>query len=325
MSRHEVAYACTSFRLHGIVLRRMPAKFRVYPPGGEPFDQAVNNTATIGRSADNTIPLQGNHVSRQHAIVRCHNAFQYQIMDLGSRNGTFVNEQRVVMPVVLESGARIRIANYQLIFDQTPDDEPGEHADLTLAATSAEGHQSTLSVAILVCDIRGFSTMAEKLEERELAQIIGKWFQDTGNAVQSAGGIIDKYIGDAVLAYWPARDQQGTECATCLDVALTILELAATRNWPGAEGPFRVAIALHFGRVTSGNIGQVALRDATIIGDAVNTAFRLEGVTKDLNQNLVLSQDFITVLPPGREFVDFGEFQLKGKSQLVRVYGLKAG
>ena len=301
----------------------MPAKFRVYPPGGEPFDQAVNNTATIGRSADNTIPLQGNHVSRQHAIVRCHNAFQYQIMDLGSRNGTFVNEQRVVMPVVLESGARIRIANYQLIFDQTPDDEPGEHPDLTLAATSAEGHQSTLSVAILVCDIRGFSTMAEKLEERELAQIIGNWFRDTGNAVQSAGGIIDKYIGDAVLAYWPARDQQGTECATCLDVALTILELAATRSWPSTEGPFRVAIALHFGRVTSGNIGQVALRDATIIGDAVNTAFRLEGVTKDLNQNLILSQDFITVLPPGREFVDFGEFQLKGKSQLVRVYGLK--
>jgi len=302
----------------------MPAKFRVYPPGGEPFDQAVNNTATLGRSADNTIPLPGNHVSRQHAIVRCHNAFQYQIMDLGSRNGTFVNEQRVVMPVVLESGARIRIANYQLIFDQTPDDEPGEHAELTLAATSAEGHQSTLSVAILVCDIRGFSTMAEKLEERELAQIIGNWFRDTGNAVQSAGGIIDKYIGDAVLAYWPARDQQGTECATCLDVALTILELAATRSWPGAEGPFRIAIALHFGRVTSGNIGQVALRDATIIGDAVNTAFRLEGVTKELNQNLVLSQDFVTVLPPGREFVDFGEFQLKGKSQLVRVYSLKA-
>ena len=301
----------------------MPAKFRVYPPDGEPFDKAVNNTATIGRSADNTIPLPGNHVSRQHAIVRCHNAFQYQVMDLGSRNGTFVNEQRVVMPVVLESGARIRIANYQLIFDQTPDDEPGEHADLTLAATNAEGHQSTLSVAILVCDIRGFSTMAEKLEEGELAQIIGKWFRETGNVVQSAGGIIDKYIGDAVLAYWPARDQQGTESATCLDVALTILELAAARSWPGTEGPFRVAIALHFGRVTSSNIGQVALRDATIIGDAVNTAFRLEGVTKELNQNLVLSQDFITVLPPGREFADFGEFQLKGKSQLVRVYGLK--
>ena len=63
------------------------------------------------------------------------------------------------------------------------------------------------------------------------------------------------------------------------------------------------------------------MRDATIIGDTVNTAFRLEGVMKELNQNLVLSQDFVTVLPLRYEFVEFGEFQLKGKSQVVRVYG----
>ena len=301
--------------------KQMPAKFRVNILGGEPFEREVNNTATIGRTPDNTIALPGNHVSRQHAIVRCHNGFQYQIMDLGSRNGTFVNDQRVVMPVTLEPGARVRIANYELVFDQTPDDEPGGNVDATLAAVSMEGHQAVLSVAILVCDIRGFSSMAEKLNERELAQIIGNWFRDIGNAVQSAGGIIDKYIGDALLAYWPARDQQGTECAVCLDVALTILQLAANRVWPGTETPFRVGIAVHFGRVSSSNIGQVAMRDATIIGDTVNTAFRLEGVMKELNQNLVLSQDFVTVLPPGYEFVEFGEFQLKGKSQVVRVYG----
>ncbi|HEX7194555.1 MAG TPA: adenylate/guanylate cyclase domain-containing protein, partial [Chthoniobacterales bacterium] len=247
----------------------------------------------------------------------------YQLMDLGSRNGTFVNDQRVIMPVTLESGARVRIANYELVFDQTPDDDPGANVDATLAAVSMEGHQAILSVAILVCDIRGFSSMAEKLTERELAQIIGNWFRDIGNAVQSAAGIIDKYIGDALLAYWPARDQEGTECAVCLDVALTILQLAANRVWPGTDTPFRVGIALHFGRVTSSNIGQVAMRDATIIGDTVNTAFRLEGVMKELNQNLVLSQDFVTVLPAGYDFVPFGEFQLKGKSQVVRVYGLK--
>jgi adenylate cyclase len=301
----------------------MPAKFRVSSPGGEPFEREVNNTATIGRTPDNTIRLLGNHVSRQHAIVRCHNGFQYQIMDLGSRNGTFVNDQRVVMPITLEPGAKVRIANYELVFDQTPDDEPSGNVDATLAAASIEGNQATVSVAILVCDIRGFSSMAEKLSERELAQILGNWFRDIGNAVQSAGGIIDKYIGDAVLAYWPARDQLGTESAVCLDVALTILQLAANRTWPGTENAFRVGIAVHFGRVTSSNIGQVALRDATIIGDTVNTAFRLEGVMKELNQNLVLSQDFVTVLPARYEFVDFGEFQLKGKSQGVRVYGLQ--
>src|SRR6202045_4840511 len=107
----------------------MPAKFRVYPPAGEPFERTIENTATIGRTIDNTVALPGNHVSRQHAIVRCHNAFQYQIMDLGSRNGTFVNEQRVIMPVTLESGSRIRIADYELVFDQDSNEEEGEHVD----------------------------------------------------------------------------------------------------------------------------------------------------------------------------------------------------
>jgi adenylate cyclase len=245
-------------------------------------------------------------------------------MDLGSRNGTFVNDQRVIMPIILEPGARVRIADYELVFDQVPGDQPGEHMDATLAAMSHDTSHAILSVALLVCDIRGFSPMAEKLGDRRIAQVLGQWFRDIGNAVQSSGGIIDKYIGDAVLAYWPARDQVGTECATCLDVARTILELAGTRTWADTEQPFRVGIALHFGRVTSSNIGQVAVRDATIIGDTVNTAFRLEGVMKQLNQPLVMSQDFVTVLPSRQQLTDFGEFQLKGKSQQVRVFGLAA-
>jgi adenylate cyclase len=300
----------------------MSAKLRVYPPLGEPFDKKIANTATIGRTTDNTVPLPGNHVSRQHAIVRCHNAYQYQIMDLGSRNGTYVNDQRVVMPVTLETGSRIRIADYELVFDQDSAEE-GEHVDATLAAMSSDGNHAVLSVALLVCDIRGFTPMAEKLGEQKIARLLGNWFRDSGNVVQSAGGIIDKYIGDALLAYWPARDLEGTESAICLDSALQILQLAANRTWGEPDQKFRVGIALHFGRVTSSNIGQVAVRDATIIGDAVNTTFRLEGVMKLLNQNLVMSQDFATVLPEGPTLVDFGEFQLKGKSQLVRVYGLE--
>jgi adenylate cyclase len=301
----------------------MPAKFRVFIPGEEPYEVTIDNTATIGRTRDNSIPLLGNHVSRQHAIVRCHNAFQYQIMDLGSRNGTFVDERRVVMPIVLEPGAKVRIANYELVFDQTSEEATeSDSSEVTLAATSGDGHPSLMSVAILVCDIRGFSSMAERLEERLLAQFIGNWFRDVGNTIQAADGIIDKYIGDAVLAYWPARNQEGGECAICLDSARRILELASKRNWPGSGAQFRVGVALHFGRVTSSNIGQIAMRDATIIGDTVNTTFRLEGLMKQLNQDLLLSQDFVTVLPVREGLIDFGEFQLRGKTQGVRVYGI---
>ncbi|MBV9390288.1 MAG: FHA domain-containing protein, partial [Verrucomicrobia bacterium] len=286
--------------------------FRVYPFGEESFEKEIDNTATIGRTSANTISLRGGHVSRQHAIVRCHNGFQYQIMDLGSRNGTFVDDQRVVMPVVLAPGAKIRIANHQLVFEQTLDEDATEAMDATLAAVSIEGSHAPLSAALLVCDIRGFSSMAEKLEERELAQNLGNWFRDVGNAVQSSGGTIDKYIGDAVLAYWPVREPENNACSVCLEVALEILRLAASRSWFGTQAAFRVGIALHFGRVTSSNIGQVAVRDATIIGDTVNTTFRLEGVMKELNQKLILSQDFVSSLPAFHTFIDFGGFQLKG-------------
>jgi adenylate cyclase len=299
----------------------MSAKFQVCRPDSTPIEKTISNTATIGRTAENTIVLPGTHVSRQHAIVRCYNAYQYQIMDLGSRNGTFVNGRRVVTPVVLDPGAKVRIADYELVFEQLPEEETAETADATLAAMSGDAAHNTLSAAMLVCDIRSFSTMAERLDERELARFVGNWFRDVSNCVQASAGVIDKYIGDAVLAYWPAQDERGTECATCLSTALMLREFAGRRHWPAGE-TFRIVLALHFGRVTSSNVGQVAVRDATILGDAVNTVFRLEGIAKEINQELVCSKDFVTVIPPGHNFRGFGDFQLKGKSQRVGVFGL---
>jgi len=75
--------------------------------------------------------------------------------------------------------------------------------------------------------------------------------------------------------------------------------------------------------VTCGNIGLVAQRDATIIGDAVNTAFRMESVMKQLNKPLVLSDDFLAALgEPPASYADLGEHGLKGKKDVVRIYGL---
>ncbi len=90
----------------------MPAKLRVTPLASEPFELIIGNTTTIGRTSDNTVCLSGSPlVSRQHALVRCHDGYQYQIIDLGSRNGTYVNDQRIPtgVPVTLHDTDFVKI------------------------------------------------------------------------------------------------------------------------------------------------------------------------------------------------------------------------
>ncbi len=301
----------------------MGAKLQIQPTAADPFDVAIGNTATIGRTRENTVCLSFSPlVSRQHAIIRCHNGWQFQLIDLGSRNGTFVNDQRVVMPVTLTDGARIRIADNTIIFSEHDDDTSGEHNAMTLVGTVDHSVVDSRPVGLLVCDIRGFSTMSESIPGAEMAQTLGAWFRETGNMVAQSGGTIDKFIGDAMLAYWGSAQRAAADCGTAFAAAKMMLALADSRKWPNGQ-PFRVAVALHYGKVTCSNVGVAAERDATIIGDAVNTVFRLEGVSKELNQRVVMSGDFAEHMPElMRKCTDFGDRALKGKSQAVRVYGI---
>lgn len=304
---------------------RMQAKLKIRPADGEPFEVEVGNTATIGRSRDNSVSLHFSpHVSRQHAIIRCHNAYQYQIMDLGSRNGTFVNGRRVITPTILNHGAVIRITNNELTFEQFEQTTTDATYDVTIASGTDSTKDLSATVAVMVCDLRGFSTMSEILPEEELARTLGEWFRDAGNIVHETGGTIDKFIGDAILAYWPQENEESAEAARALESALKLIEASSKRHWPGpGSKPFDIAVAMHHGVVTCGNIGIVAQRDATIIGDTVNTVFRIESVMKPLGQKVAISHDFLTnVASPPVEFHDLGDHQLKGKNQAVRLFGM---
>lgn len=300
----------------------MGAKLFVQPAQGEPFDVSIGNTATIGRTRENTVCLNSSPlVSRQHAVLRCHNGYQYQIIDLGSRNGTFVNDQRVVVPMTLNNGSRIRIADNVITFTEEAPDTTSEHLQLTVAGSGVHHAIVTRPVALLVCDIRGFSSMSEKTPPNDVAQVLGAWFRETGNLVTESNGIIDKFIGDAMLAYWGNAHDAPLDCSAAFDAGRKMLAKAAVRTWPGGD-PFRIAVALHYGSVTCSNVGVAADRDATIIGDAVNTVFRLEALSKQLGRSLVFSQDFSEHLSLSGDFEDHGDQTLKGKQQTVRVFSL---
>jgi adenylate cyclase len=297
----------------------MPAKLTIENPEAPTREIEIGNTAGVGRTRENHVCLSfSREVSRQHAVLRCHNGFQYQITDLGSRNGTFLNGRRVVLPANLANNDTIRIGNVTMRFTQyhLEDDEFAGH---TLTAAHLTGHELIQRVAIMVSDIRGFTRESEQLEPPQVAQTLGAWFREAGDAIHFSGGIIDKFIGDAVLAYWTASPPESALCEQVLGCAHQLLDIASHQRWPVTNASFRVGVALHFGSVTSGNIGTNAERDATIIGDTVNTAFRIESLTKELGRTLLVSDAFVNVLGRPGDFTDLGDFQLRGKNQKVRV------
>jgi len=302
----------------------MGASLHVIPGTGEPFDLEIANTVTIGRTADNVLSFPGSaHVSRQHAVIRCQDGINYQITDLGSRNGTFVNGQQVVLPTPLPDGARIRIANNEMVFHRTEELEDDHETEVTMAMTMEQNSSRLMTVAIVVCDVRGFSTFSEKLPATRVAQFIGQWFRQAGNIIQSSGGVVDKFIGDAILAYWARLTPDAAICDKALNSASQMVSHASRMFWPDLEIAMQVGTALHYGQVSSGNIGLVAQRDATIMGDTVNTAFRLESVMKELGQSVLCSEAFVEQFDNRESFIDLGERTLKGKSNQVRVFGYR--
>lgn len=300
----------------------MPARLLVKPTNGQPYEVEIGNTATIGRARGNTVVFTASPlVSRQHAVIRCHNGWQYQLIDLGSTNGTFIGDQRVVMPRVLEPGETLRIGGHEITFQQDEEAPSEETIAATMAGSMGGSRSVSADVALLVCDIRGFSTVAEKTSPATLAQHLGTWFREAGNAIQDSNGVIDKFIGDALLAYWVKREGP-TECDLALQSTRKLLDLACAMTWPVSPSGLQIAVALHYGRVTCGNIGVDATRDATVIGDTVNIVFRLEGLGKQLGRTVLCSQDFLGRLAAPTGFDDLGEHELKGKRQPVRVFGM---
>ena len=297
------------------------ASLEIFEPGTEARTIEVQGALTIGRAGSNDIALTGDPgVSRQHAVVRILGGGAVQIMDLGSSNGTFVDGAQVVLPVRLRDVALIELGATRMVFHageaETVDAGQSGSTDVTMAVHSAR----LADAAILVCDVRGFSAHSEKLPPNEVAQCIGGWFRDAGKVILSHRGIIDKFIGDAVLAYWDSP-RPGC-CAAALDTATALERLTENRVWPGVEEPFRIGTALHFGRISIGNIGMRSQRDATILGDAVNTVFRLESVLKSFNARILCSSDFYMPVAPRENFQDLGQVSLKGKSRALRVFGV---
>jgi adenylate cyclase len=265
------------------------------PQGEREFPLGTQGSWTIGRNPDHPIVLSDESVSRTHALLQQTRPGEFCLIDMGSRNGSFVNGARVSVPRLLNDGDQIAMGDVTLTFHcgaaaanhAVP---PGEAR--VLEQTRAV--YATAMITVLVVDIRDFTKLAQRVDPGVLSKAIGTWFSLAGGVIQGCGSWTQKYIGDAIMSVWLHRGE-APQSKEVLDILKAYLEVAAITSTVGAQFSFpwrlRVGGGVNTGVASVGNIGSTGVNDFTALGDPVNAAFRIEGATRLVEADLAIGQN----------------------------------
>ena len=186
-----------------------------------------------------------------------------------------------------------------------------------LAGQITRGHIERVKAAILVSDIRDWTGLNNRVGPEHALALANRYFEAMTEAVESKGGEILKFIGDGVLAIFSTDGQAmdaATVCERALAAAKQALRIAQEPDWPPN---LTFGIGIHFGEVLYGNIGSKTRLDFTVLGQAVNTAARIEGLCNRFGEPILFSQDFADRLTEPTRLVV--EETLKGHDVKSRV------
>jgi adenylate cyclase len=181
-------------------------------------------------------------------------------------------------------------------------------------------------ITVMFSDIRGFTTISEKLDAQELALFLNQYLSDMTRIVFDHFGTLDKYIGDAVMAFWGAPFEEPGHAAKACNAALEMMRRVRElqKQWKAEGKPIlEIGIGLNTGVASVGNMGSVLRYGYTALGDAVNLSSRLEGLNKDFGTHVIVSE---TTYQVAREesfvFRELDLLRVKGKLQPVTIYEL---
>ena len=197
---------------------------------------------------------------------------------------------------------------------------------------AAAGISADRSVTVLFTDIAGFTGQSEHMTAAETATFLNQHFSLLSQCVEAEGGTIDKFIGDALMAFWGAPEQQPDHAARACRAALSIRAAVKADNAARiatGKPPVRVRIGLHSGHAVVGNIGAPQRMNYTIVGDTVNVANRLEALAKtetpqDADDEVTILLSAATAEAAGTAIapVKTGSFQIRGRSEAIDVFAL---
>ncbi len=169
-------------------------------------------------------------------------------------------------------------------------------------------------VTLFFSDIADFTTISEKTSPKELVSKLNEYFSLATGIIQRRGGTLDKYIGDAIMAFW------GAPLVTCDHAAQAVLSAMEIQRELKKKSPFKTRIGLHTGAAVVGNIGSDIRFNYTAIGDTVNLASRLEGLNKQIGTDIMMSESTNAMCHARVESRRIGKVRVKGRSEPVGIY-----
>jgi adenylate cyclase len=243
--------------------------------------------------------------------------------------GGFTDEHRDAVRRIIHPFARVaEIRALQRTASNLLDTYVGNNAGArVLAGQIRLGHAEKIHAAIWLSDMRGFTTLSDRLPPEAIVDVLNRYFECQVPGVVEHGGEVLKFMGDGLLAIFPiASDDSDVKevCARVLEAARAArTNVAALDASEGATlgHQLRFGLALHVGEVLYGNIGAVGRLDFTCIGPAVNLAARLEKIAAKLGRTVIASTRFAQQCPS--EMESLGEFSVAGFASPQTAYGLR--